>query len=318
MEKCEYLSRKIRMIESMAKNTRTALSSESLPMRILNRLGMERLAWSLRRLHCPVSSDALVLEVGSGGNPYPRANVLLDAYEDTVERNESKLVKDRPLAIGYVERMPFKSQSFDFIIASHVLEHSPDPVNFLGELMRVGKSGYIETPDGFFERLNPFTYHRLEVTDIDGKLRIFNKPSWRHDSEVVTGYERKMKDAAFLGFLSKHPGPFYTRFYWRNSIPYWIVNPGVDVSWPLPERSYSKIGSPQEQVGFKMRRVLGSLIRNVLSQNSRNRSIDLVSLLRCPSCLSEADLLHHDDGLQCEQCAVVYPVNSGVPVMYPR
>jgi hypothetical protein len=53
---------------------------ESLAMRVLNRLGMERLAWSLRRLHCPVPPEDLVLEVGSGGNPYPRANVLLDAY----------------------------------------------------------------------------------------------------------------------------------------------------------------------------------------------------------------------------------------------
>lgn len=302
----------------MAKITIINFPSESLPMRVLKRLGMERLAWSLRRLHCPVSPDALVLEVGSGGNPYPRANVLLDAYEDTVERNESKLVKDRPLAIGYVEKMPFKSQSFDFIIASHVLEHSPDPVNFLAELMRVGKSGYIETPDGFFERLNPFTYHRIEVADIDGKLRIFNKPFWRHDSELVAEYERKMKDTAFLRFLSKHPDPFYTRFYWYGSIPYWIVNPDVDVSWPLPERLCNKIGSPKEQVGFKMRRRLGSLIRNVLSQSSRNRSIDLVALLRCPSCLSEAELLRHGGGLQCEQCAVLYPMNEGVPVMYPR
>lgn len=301
----------------MAKSTSTTFPSESLPMRVLNRLGMERLAWSLRRLHCPVSSDALVLEVGSGGNPYPRANVLLDAYEDTVERNESKLVKDRPLAIGYVERMPFKSQSFDFIIASHVLEHSPDPVNFLAELMRVGKSGYIETPDGFFERLNPFTYHRLEVTDIDGKLKIFNKPSWRHDSEIVTGYERKMKDAAFLRFLSKHPDPFYTRFYWRNSIPYSIVNPGVDVSWPLPERSYKKSESPQEHLGFKLRRLFGLVIRNVLSQSNRNSGIDLVSLLRCPSCLSEKELVQQGDGLKCGQCAILYPMNNGVPVMYP-
>jgi SAM-dependent methyltransferase len=292
--------------------------SESLAMIVLNRLGMEKIAWSLRRLHCPVPPEALVLEVGSGGNPYPRANILLDAFEDTIERIESKLVKDRPLAIGYIERMPFKSQSFDFIIASHVLEHSPDPVNFFAELMRVGKSGYIETPDGFFERLNPFTYHRLEVTDIDGKLRIFYKPSWRHNVEIATEYERKMKDAAFLRFLSKHPAPFYTRFYCRNSIPYWIVNPGVDVSWPLPEESFRKIESPQKHLGFRLRRLLVLGIRKALSQSNRNGRINLISLLRCPTCLSEKELIRQEDGLKCGQCAVVYPMKNGVPVMYPK
>ena len=246
----------IRVVKPVREITNTAFHPESLAMRVLNRFGMERLAWSLRRLHVPVPRNALVLEVGSGGNPYPRANVLLDAYVDTVERIESKLVKDRPLAIGYVERMPFKSQSFDFIIASHVMEHSPYPMNFLAELMRVGKSGYIETPDGFFERLNPFTYHRLEVTDIDGRLRIFKKPSWRHDSEIVTEYERKVKDTAFLWFLSKHPAPFYTRFYWRIHIPYWIVNPGVDVSWSLPEESYRRIEVQEKHFAFKLRRIL--------------------------------------------------------------
>jgi SAM-dependent methyltransferase/uncharacterized protein YbaR (Trm112 family) len=286
-------------------------------MRVLNRMGMERLAWSLRRLHCPVSQNALVLEVGSGGNPYPRANVLLDAFVDTVERIESELVKDRPLAIGYVERLPFKSQSFDFIIASHVLEHSPDPVNFLAELVRVGKSGYIETPDGFFERLNPFTFHRLEVTDIDGKLRIFNKPSWRHDSEIVTEYERKMKDA-FIRFSSKHPAPLFSRFYWRNNIPHEIVNTSVDVSWPLPEESNIKIQSPREHLGSKLRRLLILGIRRALSQNNRNSHIDLISLLRCPSCLSEKDLIRQENGIRCEHCAIVYPMKNGIPVMYPQ
>lgn len=307
------------MVKFMTESTRSNLfPAESLSMRVFEWLGMDSVAWSLRRLHCPVPSDALVLEVGSGGNPYPRANVLLDAFEDTVERIETKLVKDRPLTIGYIERMPFKSQSFDFIIASHVLEHSPDPVNFLAELMRVGKSGYIETPDGFFERLNPFTYHRLEVTDINGKLRIFNKPSWRHDSEIVTEYERKMKDTAFLRFLSKHPVPFYTRFYWRNSIPYEIVNPEVNVSWRHPQEANKNVSFPDEHLGFKLRRLFVQGLRKVFSQSNRNGRISLISLLRCPSCLSEDDLIRQGEELKCGHCAVVYPIKNGVPVMYPK
>ena len=93
-------------------------------MRLFRALGMERVAWALRRLHCPVGSDALVLEVGSGGNPYARANVLLDAYEETRQRHWAPLTTDRPTVLGFVEALPFRDGSFDFVIASHVLEHS--------------------------------------------------------------------------------------------------------------------------------------------------------------------------------------------------
>jgi len=300
----------------MPKNT--PFLSESFAMRALKRLGMESMAWSLRRLHCPVQPSALVLEVGAGGNPYPRANVLLDAYESTVERIESELVKDRPIVLGYAECMPFKSKAFDFIIASHVLEHSFDPENFLKELMRVGKAGYIETPDGFFERINPFTYHRLEVTDIGGKLRIFKKSSWRHDGGIVGEYERKMKDATFLRFLSKHPEPFYTRFYWQTQIPYWIVNPDVDVTWPLPEEAFRKNNSDSKRGQRSLLRWMILLgLRRVLSQTRRNRSINVYEKLRCPSCTSETGLVRYQNELRCNICSARYPIRDGIPVMYP-
>src|SRR5262245_15583726 len=139
---------------------------ESAAMSLFRRLGMESVAWSLRRLHCPVPDDALVLEVGSGGNPYARANVLLDAYEATAQRHWVPLKVDRPLVLGFAERLPFRDRAFDFVIASHVLEHSSNPERFLGELMRVARAGYIEVPDAFMERINPYEDHRLEITDI--------------------------------------------------------------------------------------------------------------------------------------------------------
>ncbi len=71
-------------------------------------LGFERLAWALRRLYCPVHSEVFVLDVGSGGNLYPRANVLLDAYEESIVRYSLPLIKDRPLIFGLAEKMPFK------------------------------------------------------------------------------------------------------------------------------------------------------------------------------------------------------------------
>ena len=102
----------------------------SFLMRAAGIFGFHGVRWSLRRLHCPVGRDALVLEVGAGGNPYPRSNVLLDGFEDSIERTEKDVVKDRPLVLGLCEFLPFKDKSFDFVIASHVLEHTDQPERY--------------------------------------------------------------------------------------------------------------------------------------------------------------------------------------------
>jgi SAM-dependent methyltransferase len=145
---------------------------DSTLMRAAKFLGLKKLRWSLRRLHCPVNSDTLVLEVGAGGDPYHRANVLLDAMESTIERMEKSVINDRPLVLGLCEKLPFKDKSFDFVIASYVFEHSSNLEKFLTELIHVGKAGNIETPEGWFEKLCAFTFHRLEVSNLGGKLFI--------------------------------------------------------------------------------------------------------------------------------------------------
>jgi len=48
----------------MAGGQHAMIQSESFLMRAFRQVGFEGLAWSLRRLHCPVPADALVLEVG--------------------------------------------------------------------------------------------------------------------------------------------------------------------------------------------------------------------------------------------------------------
>ena len=76
------------------------MDENSKLMQFFLKLGAKKLAWACRRLHCPVSESALVLEVGSGGSPYFRANVLIDAFEETRERHGAPLIPDRPYVIG--------------------------------------------------------------------------------------------------------------------------------------------------------------------------------------------------------------------------
>ena len=105
-----------------------------------------------------------MLEVGSGGSPYLRSNVLCDPFLVSHDRFYEELITDRITVNAFAEKLPFKDNSFDFVIASHVLEHSDNPEQFIKEIQRVAKAGYIEVPDAFYERLTHFKFHRLEIT----------------------------------------------------------------------------------------------------------------------------------------------------------
>lgn len=286
--------------------------NESGLMRACRRLGLERLAWSLRRLHCPVNKEALVLEVGSGGNPYFRSNVLLDAFEVTRQRHWAPLVADRPTMLGAVERLPFRDQAFDFVIASHVLEHSTDPEAFLSELQRVARAGYIEVPDAFMERLNPYRDHRLEITVRDETLVIRKKASWQADAELAELYEANAKKYIAGEAIPKHPFAFHVRYYWRGAIRARVLNPEVDANWQAPAGAQA---APAPNFRARINARVLTLARALLSQRSRNRTLKLDSLLACPSCRS-VDLDVGKTLIHCRSCAADYPVRNGLPVMF--
>jgi len=140
---------------------------------MLNNYSINKINWSLRKLKLPIGKNNLVLEIGSGSNPHPWSDVLIEKYLDNKHRYEN-MVFDRPLVLGDGCKMPFRDNAFDYIIAFHVLEHIKTPELFLNELQRVGRAGYIETPNAIFERLNPYPVHVLEIAHINEKL-IINK-----------------------------------------------------------------------------------------------------------------------------------------------
>src|SRR5437870_3247712 len=96
----------------------------------------KRICWSLRKVQLPIKPSDLVLDVGSGSNPHPAADILLERYIDTKHRYD-QLVADRPIVLGDACKMPFRDKAFDYIIAFHVLEHVRTPETFLKELVRV-------------------------------------------------------------------------------------------------------------------------------------------------------------------------------------
>jgi uncharacterized protein YbaR (Trm112 family) len=289
------------------------LAQESRAMRMAKFLGMQKIAWSLRRLHCPVDAKALVLEIGAGGNPYIRSNVLVDAYESTGERHWVPLTMDRPTVLAFAEKLPFKDKEFDFVIASHVLEHSLDPVRFLDEMQRVSRAGYIEVPDAFMERINPYPDHRLEITVRNGKLVIRKKKDWQVDPELVELYEDRVKQVVTRHVIPGHPFDFHVRYYWTDKIDYEVVNPNVDIFVSDAEQSNTRL-LQKASIRSKVQALLLKTIRNLYSQHTRNSQIDLVKLLQCINCLHDV-LAQNDETLVCQGCGKAYPIRNGIPDM---
>ena len=277
-------------------------------MRTCRSLGQERLAWAMRRFHVPVDPQALVLEVGSGGNPYPRANVLLDAYEATRERHWAPLAADRPTVLGFAENLPFRDKAFDFVIAAHVLEHSAQPEKFLQELERVAHAGYIEVPDALLERLNPYMDHRLEITCRNQTLVIRKKRGWQHDLEAVELYEDRVKPVFTRELVPAHPFAFHVRYYWNNRIAFQVLNPQADAGWQAPE---APARPAPTSVAGTLRRQVRDTLRDALSQRQRNAQLDLLPLVRCPQCHGPT-LIRAQNRLNCSSCGQTYPVRGRI------
>jgi uncharacterized protein YbaR (Trm112 family)/antitoxin component of MazEF toxin-antitoxin module len=221
-------------------------------------------------------------------------------------------VADRPTVLGAVERLPFRDQAFDFVIASHVLEHSSDPDAFLSELQRVARAGYIEVPDAFMERLNPYRDHRLEITVRDDTLIIRKKAGWQADAELAELYETNAKKHIAGEAIPRHPFAFHVRHYWRGTIKAKVLNPEVDAGWEAPSGTQA---TPVSSLRARINAKALALARILLSQRSRNRTLKLDSLLACPLCRG-IDLDIGKKLIHCRGCAADYPVRNGLPVMF--
>ena len=248
-------------------------------------LGFKKIAWSFRRLHCPVSKTDLVLEVGSGGSPYFRSNILCDPYFETQERHYEKLVTDRITIDAFAENLPFKDNSFDFLIASHVLEHSDNPEKFISEIQRVSNSGYVEVPDAFMERLTNYKFHKLEITEREKTLLIRKKKNYIHDKEITELFKHKV-EKYFSTFISENPEIFHVCHYWSKNtggLKYKILNPTQKLNWESPVTNKINYNKRNSKKAF-FNKIILSLFRFFLSQHYRNKKIKIKNLLQCRNC----------------------------------
>ncbi|KAA0891237.1 class I SAM-dependent methyltransferase [Oryzomonas rubra] len=108
-----------------------------------------------------------VLEIGPGSMPFPRANEFLeyDFHAGDIIRQRGDVHEEpdyggRKVTRYKGNRLPFRDGEFDYVIASHVIEHVEDPARFLDEICRVGGGGYLEFPLPTYEYLYDFDVHK--------------------------------------------------------------------------------------------------------------------------------------------------------------
>ena len=278
-------------------------------------LKMNRILWALRKIRLPIDGSALVLDVGAGGNPYPRSDVLLDRLTGAEHRCGESMMIDRPVVFGEASRMPFKDKAFDFVIASHILEHMAEPEVFLKELQRVGKAGYIETPNAIFERLNPFHIHCLEIIEKDRVLHIHKKKQAVEDSFLGTKF--MLADETPWGkFMFDNPQEFHVRHLWDDSIEYKVENPEVSCAWIEEINAQSRIGEVKDsyltdESGW---RSWGLAILNrwhVRKRNQRLKNFELLTIMACPDC--GGSLQENEQVLDCQGCHAQYRYHGKIP-----
>ena len=91
--------------------------------------------------------DWKILDIGCGYRAHKNASVIADIQDFSNFYKERQFVKIKE------KNLPFKDKEFDFVIASHVIEHVEDFQFFIKELERITSKGYIELPSRLGDNL---------------------------------------------------------------------------------------------------------------------------------------------------------------------
>lgn len=184
----------------------------------------DRFEYQSKLIEFDILTGTRVLDIGSGGYPFPYATILADRYLDpSRHRSEAFESEDKPVVVCDVDYLPFRDRAFDFVYCSHLLEHVQDPIQAIQEITRVAPKGYIETPHFMSDALFSWAEgrHKWFVQSIDTRLVFFE-----YDTRRVQGTRSAHWADVILGDIY-HPlqdlyadnmDIFNTMFCWKDSV----------------------------------------------------------------------------------------------------
>ena len=155
------------------------------------------------------NNDWKVLDIGCGYTANEFATTICDTQD------LSKFYKSKDFIKLDNKILPFKDNHFDFVIASHVLEHVDDPKFFISELERVSTKGYIELPTKLednlvFENKKDHLWH-MDFDDVNSKLLITKKIQFMEPILTVSMIQQ---------FRKNFKSSLIFELYWENKIDY--------------------------------------------------------------------------------------------------
>ena len=154
-----------------------------------------------------------ILDIGCGYSANKYATTICDVQDLSDFYSNRKFIKLDS------NQLPFQDNQFDFVIASHVIEHVKDFKYFIAELERVSKRGYIELPSKLednlvFENKKDHLWH-MDFDDVNLKLLISEK--FQYIEPIITvSMIQKLRE----NFKSS----FVLELYWEDKIDYEFIN----------------------------------------------------------------------------------------------
>jgi ubiquinone/menaquinone biosynthesis C-methylase UbiE len=152
-----------------------------------------------------------ILDIGCGYTAHKNATVICDVQD------LSNIYKEKNFVKLTSNILPFKDKEFDFVIASHVIEHVKDVQFFIKELQRVSSKGYIELPtiledNLVFENKKDHLWH-MEFDDNRNQLIVSKKIQFIEPILTVSSAKK---------FLKYFRQSLVLELLWENSIEFEI------------------------------------------------------------------------------------------------
>ena len=176
---------------------------------MIERTSLEQINLILKK-----NSNWKVLDIGCGYTANANAKYVADVQDFSSFYKEKKkftLIKNK--------KLPFNDKEFDFVIASHVIEHVEDFSFFISELQRISSQGYIELPTRLgdnlvFENLTDHLWWFV-FDDLKKKLIACRKKT-KLEPFLSVASGKKLSDMFRESFVIE--------LYWRGSIEHEVNN----------------------------------------------------------------------------------------------
>lgn len=239
----------------------------------------------------------LVLEVGSGQAPHPRANVLVDKYiADNFERpHELGIDFAKPFVVADGHSLPFADGSFAYAIALHVLEHATDPERFASELSRVAHAGFVQVPSSISELTFGWPYHPWLI-EREGDTLVFQPRDGRRAPFGDVFHRAYAQSPLLRTWWAANRSLFHHSVEWRGALTVRVEG----------------VSSADQTAAVDLERTERVLRQLDRAGALRSHPPELVAALRCPAC--RGALVMAEPTATCAACGRVYPIVGDVPV----